>query len=344
MLDISLVIAVRNGGRTLPDCLNAVGRLDPAPSEIIFVDNGSSDNSLSLLQEFEQGHPSQQVKILCESKRGASSARNTGILAAKGEVVAFTDADCAPAPDWLLRLTTPIADSTVGAAAGRILSPPAASTIELFSALYTLRLPDRPEHHRHWTPWEGGFPTANLAVRRSLLNNLGGFDEQITIYGEDHDLCARLYREGTVIAYTPEATVLHYHRTGVGSMLRQAFGFGRSHPYLLNRHTTRGLWLNIPRRSIVLPWCPVPAWIDLVSADKKLLGILLVGFFFRPALWLALMYGLWLMRLTSRRGKAFGTQVPIRTAAALALLLLGKSMALTMGRWWGSLKYRTLCF
>ena len=201
MLTVSLVIPVLNAERTLVPCLNALGQLNPPPLEIILVDNGSTDGTFPLAKQFQARVAN--CLILHAPKRGASAARNAGIHAARGDIVAFTDADCAPRPDWLEHVLQPFAEAGVGAVAGKIVGATSTSLLELFSALYTLQSSDVPTVHERWTPWAGGFPTANLAVRRLLLEQLGGFDEDVTIYGEDYDLCARLYEAGSRIAFTP---------------------------------------------------------------------------------------------------------------------------------------------
>lgn len=343
MLKVSVVVPVRNAARTLPACLAALERLNPEPEEILLVDNGSTDESLALLRAFASKHPVEHVRVLQEARRGATVARNAGIREAKGDMIAFTDADCAADPAWLRHVTAPFSDPAVGAAAGRVVPAPAASTLELFSALYTLQLPDRPARHRRWTPWVGGYPTANLAVRRVLLQELDGFDESLTIYGEDYDLCARLYARGAEVVYVPEARVAHHHRTTLVGMLRQGFGFGRSHPYMLRRHASSGLWMDLPHRPLTWTRCPVRAWIDLASADKKALAILALGTAYRPALWLLPLYAVWLAVAAGRRARQAGAPASPLAAVILAGLLLLKSAAMTAGRWWGSVTYGALC-
>jgi GT2 family glycosyltransferase len=344
MSSLSVVVPVLNAVRTLPLCLSALARLDPPPEEILFVDNASSDNSFRLMQVFADTLPTGRVRVLQESRRGAAAARNAGIRAAHGELIAFTDADCAPEVSWLRPLISQFSEAQVAAVAGRVVPAPPVSTVELFSALYTLSLPAHPSRHRHWSPWEGGFPTANLTVRRSVLESLGGFDESLTIYGEDYDLCARIYERGLEIAYIPEAQVAHHHRTTLRGMLRQAFGFGRGHPLLLRRHAQCGLWLTIPRKAFRWPGCPVRAWIDLASADKKALAILGLAAAYPPALWLLPVLAVWLTVTTGRRARQAGTRPSPAASVELAALLLLKSAAMTAGRWWGSLKYGALCF
>ena len=339
---VSVVVPVLNAARTLPYCLGSLERLDPAPSQVLLVDNGSTDGSLGLLRAFAERRSG--ARALEEPRRGAAAARNAGIRAATGDVVAFTDSDCEPESEWLDHLTRPFTDARVGAVAGRVTAAPAGSITELFSALYTLQSPNLPARLTHWTPWQGGFPTANLAVRRRRLEELGGFDERIEIYGEDYDLCARLYTAGAEVAYEPEAVVVHHHRTSVAGMLRQTFGFGRAHPFLLNRHAPRGLWIDLPFRSFGPTGFPGRAWVDLAAADKKVLAILLLGAVYGPSLWLLAPYAGWLVVLARRRARIAGAPVSLLGGMALAGMLLLKSGAMTAGRWYGSARYGAVCF
>lgn len=343
MLSVSVVVPIRNAARTLPFCLAALERLVPQPLEVLLVDNGSTDGSPALLRTFACKHASRGVRIVEEPRPGISAARNAGIRAARGEVLAWTDSDCAPHPSWLRHLIAPFADPTVGGVAGRVLPAPAGSTVELFCGLYTFQTPDQPARHRRWTPWGGGYAGANFAVRRAVVQELGGYDEDIIYGGDDYDLCARLYSRGYAITYTPEAQVCHYHRATLRGMLRQAFGFGRSHPYLIRRHAPPGLWLELPRRSFCWSAFPARAWVDLASADKKVLAILLLGALYGPALLVLPLYAGWLAMAAARRARGIGTPVSPRGALSLAGLLVLKSAAMTGGRWWGSLKYGALC-
>lgn len=340
MRDFSVVVPVRDAARTLPACLRALAELEPSPAELLLVDNGSVDGSLELLRRF--GADRARVRVLEEATPGASAARNRGIREARAGIVAFTDADCTPEPGWLARLSPPFEDPGVGAVAGRVVAASPGTALELFNALYTLRSPPEPGRFRRWTPRSGGFPTANLAVRRDLLEELDGFDESIEIYGEDHDLCARLYGRDAAIAYRPEARVAHHHRVRLGPMLRQAFGFGRSHPWLL-RHHGSGLWIDLPGMSTAWESAPVTAWLDLAGADKKL-ALALLGAALAPVLWpLPILYSLWLPYGCGRRAM---TAEPPRSALLglpLAGLLLLKSAALSLGRLWGSLRHGALC-
>ncbi len=347
MLSVSVVIPILNAERTLTHCLNALAQLDPAPLEIVLVDNGSTDGTMGLLEGFASSHKRCLVRILREPREGAAAARNAGLWAAKGEIISFIDSDCAPIPAWLSHLIKPFTDPTVGAVAGRVTAAQASTTLELFSCLYTLQLPDQPERSSRWTPWRGGYVTANLAVRANILRELKGIDEQSvggTAAGSDYELCTRLYKRGLDIVYRPEASVMHHHRTTLLGMLRQGYDYGQSHAYLLGRCLTQGLWVELPRLPLVLPRWPFPGWIDLASADKKLLLILGLSIFYVPALFILIPYASWLVLVTSRRARRAGASRPGISAVQLAGLLILKSFAMTLGRWWGSVKYGALCF
>lgn len=343
MLTVSVVIPVKNAARTLSACLHALDRLVPAPAEIILVDNGSTDESSAILKVFTLTCKTTRVRLVYESIPGAAAARNAGIRVASGEIVAFTDADCAPQANWLSVLLEPFADVHTGAVAGSLVGVFDRSLCELFSSLYTLQSPREADTFTSWTPWSGGFPTANLAVRRSLLETLQGFDEDVTIYGEDYDLCARLYQQQVSIVYRPDARVTHYHRTTVGGIVRQAFGFGRGQAYLVRRHRPTGLWLELPRLMVRWPNILLHGWVDAASPDKKLFGLVLLGLLYRPMWYLLPCYLLWMTYETRTRARAAGPVLPPTVALSLVWMLLMKAGAMTAGRWWGSFRYGALC-
>ena len=340
---VSVVIPVLDAARTLPRTLPALGALAPAPDEFVFVDNGSTDDTRARLEAFAAAGPAAKVLVLAEPRRGASVARNTGARAASGEVIAFTDADCCPRADWLGALVAPLDDADVGAAAGRLASTTPNGVVETFGSLFTLQTPARGARHTRWTPWSGGFPTANLAIRRDVLLRLGGFDESVAIYGEDYDLCARLYTTGATVVYTPDAVVEHQHRVTLRTMLRQAFGFGRSHAWLMRRHLRCGLWLELPRASVARPGFPLPLWIDAGAPDKRMLALLALGLVWRPLLALVPLYAAWIWWDVSARARARGLALSWRARWGLVGCLLAKAAALTGGRWWGSLRYGRAC-
>lgn len=340
---VSVVVPALNAARTLGRCLQALAQLDPAPMEILLVDNGSTDESRAIAERFAASHRAVSVRVIDAPQRGASIARNVGVRQAAGAVIAFTDADCAPEPAWLAHVTKPFGDPRTTAVAGRVVGHAGSSLLEVFSSLYTLQSSEQPQVHRAFTPVSGGFPTANLAIRRERFVALNGFDEHVAIYGEDYDLCARIYAGGGQIVYEPAAIVCHYHRTSLRSLLKQAFGFGRSHAYVIQKHFTRGLWIDLPRHSLAWPGAPVRGWLNLTSADKKLAALLAASAVAPHLVWVAVLYVVWLAWQAWKRatgGRASSSPI---ASLGLACLLLAKSGAMTAGRWAGSLQYRVWC-
>src|ERR671916_681647 len=96
---VSIVVPVLNGERTLRGCLTSLLRVDYPPDrrEILVVDNGSTDRTAEIIQSFP-------VQYLREEQRGCSAARNRGIQASRGELIASTDADCVVSSGWLREL------------------------------------------------------------------------------------------------------------------------------------------------------------------------------------------------------------------------------------------------
>lgn len=341
-MTVSVVIPVRNGARTLEGCLAKLAQQTRRPEEIVVVDNGSEDGSGTLARAFASRAPHLRLNVVEERRVGASVARNRGVAESAGDVIAFTDADCEPAPDWLDRLLAGFAPG-IGAVAGRVRPAVPQTAIEAFCALYTLRSGNQAFDSSRFTVLRGGFPTANLAVHRQVFDSAGGFDEGVRIYGEDYDLCARIYRLGHMIRYEPRATVFHRHRTTLGGLLRQSYGFGTSHAYLLRRHFRRKTLIELPARSWERDDLPGRVWLDLASPDKKLLALLLSSLWL-PPLWLVLLaYVAYLYFDTSRRFRA--EDFPPSLAARLVAppLLVAKATAMSAGRLVGSFRFGAVC-
>lgn len=341
-MTVTVVVPVRDGARTLERCLAGLRDQRCPPDQVIVVDNGSRDGSGPLARAFAGRTAGFPLVVLEEGRPGASVARNRGAAAATGEVVAFTDADCQPDPDWLARLLAAFGPG-IGAVAGGVRPAAPGGAVEAFAALYTLRTGDEPFDATRFTLRQGGFPTANLAVRRDLFDKLGGFDEAIRIYGEDYDLCARVYAAGYTIRYEPAAVVFHHHRTTLRGLLRQSFGFGTAHAYLLRRHFGRKLLIEVPAATWEREDLPGRLWLDLASADKKLLAILLAGLWL-PVLWLGVLpYLAYLYGDAARRFQREGLDVPPGARLAAPLLLVAKSAAMTAGRVTGSVRFGAIC-
>lgn len=201
---ISVIIPVKNDAARLRVCLAALGRqtLPAERWEVVVADNGSDQDDPAAVVACFPG-----VRCVIERKPGASAARNRAIAESRGRVLAFTDADCIPAPDWLERgLGRLEAMGGAGMVAGRISVFPRdrkrPNFLELFDMAWAF---DQPMFVAR-----GKFgATANLWADRDGVAAAGGFDESIPYYGEDVDLCVRLGRMGRPLVYAADVVVEH---------------------------------------------------------------------------------------------------------------------------------------
>jgi glycosyltransferase involved in cell wall biosynthesis len=199
---VSVVIATHERPKLLLRCLCALLRQDLQPEqyEVIVVDDGSSDvaNQANLrnIAGLARGRHRPSVRYLHQARnRGPAAARNVGWRAARAPVIAFTDDDTVPLPEWLREGVNAIGQGA-DAVAGRILVP----------------LPDVPTDYERDAAGLAGaeFATANCFVRRAALETVGGFDERFrTAWREDTDLCFSLRARGAVVGMAQAAQVLH---------------------------------------------------------------------------------------------------------------------------------------
>ncbi len=224
---VSVVVASYNGDRTLPACLESLGSLHYPDYEVILVDDGSTDST----RQIAGRHP--QVRyIRLETNRGLSEARNTGIAAANGEVVAFTDADCRADEDWLYYLVGGLLDSEFAGIGGPNLLPPEDSPV----AAAVMVSPGGPAHVMLTDRQAEHIPGCNMAFFKPALEAIGGFDPIFRQAGDDVDLCWRLQQAGCKIGFSPAAFVWHFRRSTAGAYLRQQHGYGEAEALLVRKH------------------------------------------------------------------------------------------------------------
>jgi glycosyltransferase involved in cell wall biosynthesis len=212
----SVVVAAYNAEATIRDCVASLLELRYPRDllEILVVENGSSDGTPEILQTFGGA-----IKVVEEGTRGPAAARNAGIRIARGEIVAFTDADCTVDPDWLRELVAPLDDPEVGIAGGPILARRPARDVELYGELVhdhrRALLDDRPPYAI----------TMNWASRRSILVEHGPFDAGLR-RGSDGELAYRIVERGHVLAFCPTAVVYHRNERSLAGLFREGLQHG----------------------------------------------------------------------------------------------------------------------
>jgi cellulose synthase/poly-beta-1,6-N-acetylglucosamine synthase-like glycosyltransferase len=196
---VSVIVPVRDRRALLARCLDALDAQTYRDVEVVVVDDGSTDGSGDLAA-------SRGVTVVRTTGVGAVAARTAGVAAAAGQVLAFTDSDCEPDPDWLARAVAAI-DAGADVVNGR--TRPARPTLPLERSM--------------GSGLEGLYPTCNVLYRRDVFERAGGFDLEAGDrlgfrpdrrskgdgFGEDTMLAWRVARAGGRIQYVPEAGVAH---------------------------------------------------------------------------------------------------------------------------------------
>ena len=225
---VSVVVCSYNGGRTLEQCLRSLGGLAYPDYEVILVDDGSTDETQAIAGRFPQ------VRNLRQKNCGLSAARNAGLAAATGEIIAYTDSDCFVDADWLTLLVNQLARREAAAVGGPNLTPE-----DGWLAGCIACAPGQPNHVLESDEEAEHIPGCNMAFRRDALQAVGGFDPLFRKAGDDVDLCWRLQAAGYRVTFAPGAFVWHYRRQGVRAYLRQQVGYGEAEALLAQKHPER---------------------------------------------------------------------------------------------------------
>ncbi len=218
---VSVVVPFHNSAAFIDACVKALvsQRFPRDAFEIIMVDNNSTDGSAEIVRRYPG------VVLLAETTPGSYAARNRGVREARGAIVAFTDSDCAPGPDWLATIRAATADPGVALVQGRCSlgseSPPLAvlGDYEAQKAAYVFA-GDRTDIYYGYTN--------NMAVRRDVFDRVGPFQEWMR--GADVMLVHRVldaYSCGAV-TYASDMWVRHLEVDSVATWLRKMHIYGRS--------------------------------------------------------------------------------------------------------------------
>jgi GT2 family glycosyltransferase len=218
---VSVVVCTHNGSRTIRDCLEGLLRLEYSDFEVIVVDDGSTDGTGTLVRHYP-------VRLIRTANRGLSHARNTGLAAATGEIVAYLDDDAAPDPHWLQYLAATFR-RTCHAGVGGPNVPPAGDGV---IADCVANAPGGPVHVLLSDCEAEHIPGCNMAFRKRLLEKIGGFDPQFRVAGDDVDVCWRLQEIGCTLGFHPAAMVWHHRRNSVLAYWKQQCGYGRAEALL----------------------------------------------------------------------------------------------------------------
>ena len=303
---VSVVVCSYNGARTIRDTLEGLRHLDYPNFEVIVVDDGSTDATALIADEYD-------IRLIRTDNRGLGSARNTGLAAATGEIVAYTDDDARPDPHWLTYLAAAFAKTKHAGIGGPNIAPPGDGPL----AACVANAPGGPVHVLLTDQEAEHIPGCNMAFRKDRLAAVGGFDPRFRVAGDDVDICWQLQERGLTLGFSPAALVWHHRRNSVRTYWKQQQGYGTAEALLETKwperynaagHLTRagrlygqgwtralgsrrgriytGTWGSAPFQSVYQP-APrllaslplMPEWYLVVAA---LVAVSALGYFWAP--------------------------------------------------------------
>ncbi|MGB3640185.1 MAG: glycosyltransferase [Rivularia sp. (in: cyanobacteria)] len=221
---ISIVIPTYNRPERLTDCLESLTNLEYPRDcfEAIVVDDGSK-TSLEPVVELFKGRL--EITLFKQENQGPASARNTAAKQAKGDLLAFTDDDCKPAPDWLTKLAARFATAPDSMIGGKTLN---ALPDNLYSTTSQVLIDYLYNYYNLDSKQSNFFASNNFALPSDGFQSLGGFDTSFPLAaGEDREFCDRWLQYGNKMVYAPEVRVYHAHKLTLSSYWRQHFFYGR---------------------------------------------------------------------------------------------------------------------
>jgi lipopolysaccharide/colanic/teichoic acid biosynthesis glycosyltransferase/GT2 family glycosyltransferase len=229
---ISVIVPACNAEQTMARCLETLAcqTIPRAAYEVIVVDDGSTDRTAEIACRYG-------ARLIRQPNTGPAAARNQGAQVARGEILLFTDADCAPAPDWIERMTEPFRDLEIAGSKGVYRT----WQKELVARFVQLEYEDKYARMSHQDRIDF-VDTYSAAYRREIFLANGGFDPLFpTASVEDQEFSFRLARKGYRLVFAPQAAVDHLHDTTLRQYWQRKFGIGYWKALLLRWHPDRAV-------------------------------------------------------------------------------------------------------
>jgi GT2 family glycosyltransferase len=218
----TVVVPTHSRPHQLAACLSALAALEYPRThfDAVIVDDGSVSAVAPVVDRFGE---SLDLTLIRQARAGQSAARNAGAMVARGDYLAFTDDDCAPAPDWLRAFAGRLLDHPASLIGGRTLNAldenPFSTASQVIVDVVYRYYNTNPEASRF-------FATNNMSVPAEAFRSLGGFDASFRA-SEDRDLCDRWLMSGRPMMYAANARVFHSHALTLPAFCRQHFHYGR---------------------------------------------------------------------------------------------------------------------
>ncbi len=246
---ISVIIPAKDAADTIESCLRGVlsQRNSEIDYEVILVDDGSTDDTAEIAESLG-------LRVIRQDNAGPAAARNAGARLAKGDILAFTDADCVPTSNWLLYLTAPFQNPDVVGTKGTYRTQQRSLSARFVQQEYEFK------YERMARQASIDFiDTYSAAYRRDVFLKNGGFETAFPAPSvEDQELSFRLARKGYRMVFAPQAVVYHLHDRNLREYLKRKYNIG--------------YW-----KAVMLRWLPEKAFGDSHTPGSLRWQILLLG-------------------------------------------------------------------
>lgn len=235
---VSVIIPHYRDLKGLDACLSALTNQTTMPDEIVVADNNSPEGEAAAAAVIAG-----RARLTIVAEQGAGPARNGGVAASSGDILAFTDSDCLPEPQWLANALAALSGCDFVGGAMRVLvaDEQALTAAEAFERVFAF-------DNRTYVLAKGFSVTANLICPRALFDDVGGFRIGVS---EDLEWCQRARAKGYVIGYAADAVIGHPARRTWPEMTRK-WGRLDSEAFELALESPGGRWRWL-LKSLVLP-------------------------------------------------------------------------------------------
>lgn len=253
---VSVILCSFNGAKKIKNTLIALKKQTYPNFEIIVVDDGSSDKTAQIAEDFGV------ITISHSQNKGLSASRNTGIKKSKGEIIAFTDDDCVPDLKWLQELVNAYSNSEIVGVGGKVvvanndrsiittylrennpLQPLLLSLTKSNSILYRFYLYIRKlffpkiELKQQQVYMIVG---ANMSFRKKVFEQIGLFDETFHFGADEEDFCKRIFLQHIgELWYIPKAIIYHLFDINFFSFLKKSKLYGKGNARMYHKYPTQ---------------------------------------------------------------------------------------------------------